>query len=70
MGLQKFGFQLNSDNVNMIGVRDNAPCKSVCDLSPKLIRPMGIGINASVALQCQFQAGNHVSPVCTSPYLE
>jgi hypothetical protein len=61
---------LNNDSVNMIGVRDRDPCKSVWDLLPKPMRAIGIDSNMSVVLQCRFRACNHASPVCTSPYLE
>ena len=34
------------------------------------MRAIGMDSNTSVVLQCRFRAGNHASPVCTSPYLE
>ncbi len=34
--------QLNSVRVNMMGVRDNVPCKLVWDLSPNTINPTGM----------------------------
>jgi hypothetical protein len=45
-GLQNLGLlraaRLKNVKMKMIGVNDNTPCKSVCDLSPKTINPTGM----------------------------
>jgi hypothetical protein len=60
---------LNKVRVNMIGVRESVPCKSVCDLSPNTINTTCI-VGCSVTVQYPFLAGNQASPVCTLPYFE
>ncbi len=53
---------LNKVSVNIIGVSDNLPCKSVCDLSQNTIMPTGM-TGPSVIVQYRFLAGNQASPV-------
>ncbi len=60
---------LNKVRVNMIGVRESVPCKSVCDLSPNTINATGI-VCYLVTVQYLFLAGNQGSPMCTLPYFE
>jgi hypothetical protein len=60
---------LNKVRVNMIGVRESVPCKSVCDLSPNTINGTGI-VGCLVTAQYLFLAGNQASPVCTSLYFK
>ncbi len=60
---------LNKVRVNMIGVRESVPCKSVCDFSPNTVNATGI-VGCLVTVQYLFLTGNQASPVCTLPYFE
>ncbi len=57
---------LKNASVNIIGVSDSAPCRSVCDLSPNTINPTGMSV---LFWQYLSLAGSNASPVCASPYL-
>ncbi len=59
---------LNKVIVNMIGVSNKAPCKSVWELSPNTMIATDMFAFPSFPPQYLFRAGNQASPVCTSPY--
>ncbi len=59
---------LNIVSVNITGVRDKAPWRSVCDLSPKTISATGMLLLESFWGQYRFLSGIQASPVWTSSY--